>query len=93
MMHTEEEITEIVKRKIEADEKLGDQAGGSGHLGYVSYTIDEIKTRPLPQGNIEIQYAYTLIVETEFTVYPDNPPMEYPKNTVLVIDNDKNIVT
>ena len=92
-MFTEKEIEEIIKRKIEADEKLGEQSGGSDHLSYTSYSINEIKTERLSDNEIEVRYNYTIFVETEFTVYPDNPPMEYSKTGLIIIDKDKNVVS
>ena len=88
-MFSKEELHEIVKQEIESGEKLGSQRGGSGHLGYVSYSLEEVKTSQLTGGNIEIHYRYTLSVETEFTVYPDNPPLEYSKSKVIVVDKNK----
>ena len=75
-MISENQIKDIVKQRIESDEKLGDQAGGSGHLGNVSYRVDSIESREIEGGKLEIIYKYTLITETEFTYYPDNPPYE-----------------
>ncbi len=92
-MFNEEEIHEIVKRKIEADEKLGEQTGGSSHLSYVSYVLNNVKTKQLSDEKIEIQYKYKIFIESEFTVYPDNPPMEYPKTKVIVVDKNKKIIS
>ena len=75
-MYTEKEIEDLVKQRIEADEKLGDQAGGSGHLSHVSYRIDSIKSKEIEGNKLEITYTYTLLIESEFTYYPDNPPYE-----------------
>lgn len=70
-MFSEKEIREIVEGKISQDENLGEQVGGSGHLGYQSYKIDHIsKPEKIQTGNEEtwrITYIYTLYVETEFT--------------------------
>lgn len=92
-MFKEEEIREIVKQKIETDEQLGNQAGGSGHLGFKGYVLNEVKTKQLSESKLEIRYAYTVYVETEFTYYPDNPPMEYPHSGVMVVDKNKNILS
>lgn len=85
-MLTENEIQDMVKQKIESEEKTGDQAGGSGHLSFVSYTIDKIETREISEECMEISYNYTIIVESEFTIYPDNPPYEYPHSGKIVVD-------
>jgi len=82
----EKSIEKIVREQIEKVEKLGDQAGGSGHMGHISYRIDGIKTKELEDGNREVSYDYTLMVETEFTYYPDNPPHEISVSGILVLD-------
>lgn len=87
-MLTEEEIQVLVKHKIETDEDFGVQSSGSGHLGNKTYAIDNVQTKKLENGNLEIRYQYTLFVETEFTYYPDHPPMEYPKTGLLVVQNN-----
>jgi len=80
------DIENIVKQNIETDESLGDQAGGSGHMGNVSYRIDDIKTSKTRPGKLEISYKYTLITVTEFTYYPDNPPYETSKENTMVVN-------
>lgn len=96
-MLSESEIEDIIKNKIDQDEGLGDQVGGSGHLGYVSYTIDNIsqpKRVETDKGDgWEITYDYTLIVETEFTYYPDNPPREYKYKKTIILDNNGKIIS
>lgn len=91
-MFTEEELQEIVKKKIETDEKLGTQAGGSGHLAYKYFALNKLTAKQLTEDKLEIRYSYTVYVETEFTYYPDNPPMEYPNSGVMVVDKNKNIL-
>lgn len=85
-MLTEKKIREIVESQIRQDNELGERAGGSGHLSYVSYRIDEIIPRDLQDGRTEIAYTYTLIIETEFTYYPDNPPYEDPRSGIVIVD-------
>ena len=92
-MFTEDEIERIIKKRIEADEMLGDQSGESGHVGYVSYKINDVKMVQLNDEKIKIEYRYTTFVETEFTIYPDNPPMEYPKLKVIIVDKNKKIIS
>ena len=41
-MLTKEQIETAIRQQIEKDEKLGEQSGGSGHMGYVDYVIDMI---------------------------------------------------
>jgi hypothetical protein len=92
-MFTEEQVLEIIKEKIAADEKLGEQSGGSGHLGYVSYKIKDYKTKQVSSKELEIAYQYCVYVETEFTYYPDNPPLEYHLEKVIVVNRDKKILS
>ena len=92
-MFSDAEILEIIDKRIGADEKLGDQAGGSGHMGFVSYNLDEYKTKMISKDILEITYTYTIFVETEFTYYPDNPPMEYPNTKVIKVSSDKKIIS
>jgi hypothetical protein len=92
-MFTEGQILEIIKQKIAADEKLGEQSGGSGHLGFVSYDIKDYKTKQISPEQLEISYQYCIYVETEFTSYPDNPPLEYHLEKVIVVNRDKEILS
>ncbi|MBN2412457.1 hypothetical protein JXQ31_12270 [candidate division KSB1 bacterium] len=91
-MYTDKEILEIIDQKITADEKLGEQAGGSGHLGFVSYQINYFKTRQISPQRLEIAYSYTVYVESEFTYYPDNPPKPYTHDKKIMVNRDKVIV-
>ncbi len=91
-MFSQEQLTEIVRRHIESQEKLGYQAGGSDHSAYVSYEIRKIETFPLDARKVRIRYEYVLFVETEFTYYPDNPPMEYEKSQEIIVDEKGQIV-
>ena len=75
-MFTKESIKEIIESYIEKTENLGDQTGGSGHMGFVSYNLVEYNSQELPGKKVEIIFKYVISVETEFTYYPDNPPME-----------------
>jgi hypothetical protein len=84
-MLTKEQIEEAVHRQIESDEKPGDQAGGSGHMGYVDYTVDEIGEPVEMDNGWEVSYRYTIEVTTEFTIEPDNPPYRYPKEGKVII--------
>lgn len=90
-MLSEQEIQNLVQKQIERTEKLGHQSGGSGHMAYVGYKIDEIEITHLPNGKIRVDYRYSTYVETEFTYEPDNPPMEYPSSGSFVIDEENSI--
>jgi metal-responsive CopG/Arc/MetJ family transcriptional regulator len=83
-MQQEELINELVRKQIEKDHQLEEQTGGSGHLSFVSCHIDEIIWKKRQDKKLEIQYAYHLIIETEFTCEPDNPPhRSYYKKTII----------
>ena len=91
-MLTDGEIKKIVKQKIEEDEKLGYQSGGSGHMGYVSYQLNDVKIMDAAGDTIKVEYNYSTFVESEFTIEPDNPPMEDIKSRIIIIDKNKNII-
>ena len=69
-------------------ENIGEKAGGSGHLSSTDYTIDEIAEPEKLAEYYNIKYQYTISITTEFTIYPDNPPHEYSREVVILI-NDK----
>ena len=87
-MITPEELEKIIRQKIESEEKLGEQSGGSGHMGYVDYDIEKIDEPVLTDEGYSVNYAYTLIITTEFTYEPDNPPYRVPVSKTLLIDRD-----
>ncbi|MBU0476165.1 MAG: hypothetical protein KKF62_18620 [Bacteroidetes bacterium] len=91
-MFTKEEIEELVKAKIESDEKLGEQTAGSGHLSYVSYKLMDFSSKEMPDNNLQIDYNYSTFVETEFTYEPDNPPYEYNHKKRIFITSEKVII-
>lgn len=96
-MFSEKEIRDIVNTKICQDEDLGEQVGGSGHLGYKSYKINQInKPEKIQTDNNQeiwrITYSYTVYVETEFTYYPDNPPREYRYKKTIFLDRNRKFV-
>ncbi len=86
----QEKIEQLVNQQIKKTEKLGYQSGGSGHMGHVSYRINEINTRKLDDDKTEISYTYTLYIETEFTYHPDNPPHEPTYSGVIIVDKQGN---
>ncbi|MBT4409753.1 MAG: hypothetical protein HOC82_07905 [Bacteroidetes bacterium] len=88
-----DKIYKLVQDKIEAGEKLGSQSGGSGHMGHVSYVIDHIeidqsKSPDLINAEWQVDYQYTIFIETEFTYYPDNPPYETKYTQRLFLNHD-----
>ncbi|UCE13566.1 MAG: hypothetical protein JSV04_15480 [Candidatus Heimdallarchaeota archaeon] len=92
-MFSEAELKRLINAKIATDEDLGEQVGGSGHLGFSSYEINFISD-PVKKNNKtwKITYEYTVFVETEFTYYPDNPPYEYQYRKTIFVDDDGKIV-
>jgi len=85
-MLTEEKIKDIVEAWVQNTGKQESQTGGSGHLSHVSFRIDSVSSRILDNGTSEISCSYTLMTETEFTCYPDNPPYETPCSATIIVD-------
>ena len=52
-------------------------------MGFSSYKITDFRTKQISADLLEISYRYSIIIETEFTYYPDNRPMEYPHKKVI----------
>lgn len=99
MSFSEQEIRNRVSAFIEAEENLGDQAGGSGHLSHVSYQIDTIDweldhDREDQKGQYaRVQFVYTISVVTEFTYEPDNPPYTEQYKQCILLDRDYRLVS
>ena len=85
-------LEKTIRSIIESEENLGEQAGGSGHLSNVSYTIDRIGTPFHDEENWSVLVVYTIVVETEFTVYPDRPPYERTYARTIIVDKEGNVV-
>lgn len=92
-MFTNEEVENIVKSYIEQVEKIGYQSGGSGHMGFVSYDLREFNFVEISEEQIKITFKYIVIVETEFTYYPDNPSQETEYEKEIIINNKKEIIS
>jgi len=92
-LFTKQEILKIIEQKISSDHKLGEQTGGSGHKGSVEYQINDFETVQISPNQLEITYSYNISIVTEFTYYPDNPPMEFPYHKKIVVDRNKEIVS
>ena len=75
-MSKKHHIESIVKRYIKSIHKLGEIAGGSGHIGHASLTLDKCDFKQLENSDIEVHFKYTIITETEFTYSPDDFPAE-----------------
>ena len=91
-MSKKEDIEKVVNNYIESIHNTGTRSGGSGHLGHVSYTLDEVNYKDLRDGFIEVNIKYTLITETEFTYYPDNPPYEYKYQKKIIINQNGRVL-
>ena len=84
-MFTKVELEKVISDNIIKDENLGERAGGSGHLSSVSYKIERFSSEEIENGKWKIDFTYSLITESEFTYYPDNPPYTtYFKNTIII---------
>jgi hypothetical protein len=90
----------VVIQNIEKNENLGEKSGGSGHLSYNSYNLEEIYP-PVQKGNKwEVTFKYSIFTETEFTIEPDNPPYKKTYQKTIFIDekyekikeNDKKLI-
>ncbi len=90
------EVEDIVKNFIRTQEDIGKRSGGSGHSGYINFSLEMVsEPRQITfEGEKcwEIEFVYILVVETEFTYYPDNPPSEYSYQQTITITDDKKIV-
>jgi len=87
-MITREELEKMIRSTIESEEKLGEQSSGSGHMGYIDYDIDKIGEPVLTEEGYAVSYSYTLIITTEFTYEPDNPPYRVPVSKSMLIDKE-----
>ena len=87
------EIEKIVRNKIESDEKLGDHAGGSGHMAHVSYELVQISDPIKINEGYKIDYEYKIEITTEFTYWPDNPPQTYLNQKSILINADGKIIS
>jgi len=90
-MFSDEQIEDIVRRYIESKEKLGTHSGGSGHMSDISYNIDDISEPEDCEEGCSVTFQYTIVVISEFTVWPDNPPSEHRYAKKIIIDEKGNI--
>ena len=69
-------LKELLLGEIEKRHKLGEQVGGSGHLGYVSFTNLEIGEPAEIEYNgektFEIPFTFETYTESEFHYATDN---------------------
>ena len=80
------DIEQLIREKIERQEKPGEYTGGSGHLGSVDYQLESVEPPVLTGEGYRINYRYTRIITTEFTYEPDNPPYRILVEGYIIID-------
>jgi hypothetical protein len=91
-MLSEKDIEELIKKQISKDEKTGEHAGGSGHLSFVTSSIDQTVIKKEEKNHLVITYWYTISIESEFTCYPDNPPYVNHYKRTIIIDKKGRII-
>lgn len=84
-MNPHDDILAKIEGYIKSRHRLGEQGGGSGHKGYVSFRVDDYEVHDIEDNKTEVSFKYTLITETEFTYYPDNPPYEDRYESKIII--------
>ncbi|GAB4294773.1 MAG: hypothetical protein Kow0068_19580 [Marinilabiliales bacterium] len=87
-MLTEHEKS-LITKKINLIENAGENTGGSSHKSFTTITIDDINI--IKETSLEklIECQYTVIIETEFTYYPDNHPNETTYKIVIKLTDNK----
>jgi len=90
---SKEEVEKLIRSYIEKIENLGEQSGGSGHLSFTSYQLIEFDHKKINDDQVKARFTYIVVVDTEFTYYPDNPPYETEYEKKIVIDKEKNIIS
>ena len=95
-MFTDTQLRDIVMRWIEVDEGLGTHTGGSGHMGHIGAHIEEmgnpVETTHDGRKAWKVTYVYVKSITTEFTIYPDNPPMEYVNRQTSLISEEGKVI-
>ncbi|MBI4649459.1 MAG: hypothetical protein HY738_23385 [Bacteroidia bacterium] len=91
-MFTKDELKEILISRIESDEKLGYQAGSGDHIGHIDYDLDTFSEPIEVEKGWLVSYEYLTVVTTEFTIWPENPPMVYRHKKAIIIDEYGKII-
>jgi len=91
MSEIKNKIRQAIEQYIAGEHPLGEGAGGSGHLGHVSSRIDEFSYTEKENGYL-VTFKYTILTETEFTYYPDNPPYEDRYEASINLDREFRLV-
>jgi hypothetical protein len=86
----------VVDEFLQATENIGDQVGSSGHMARVSLTIDKVDVpmQVMHEGvpAWEITFIYTISIESEFTIYPENPPREHTYQQTIIVDGSRTVL-
>lgn len=82
----------LILERVTKNENLGEHAGGSGHLSHTSLHDLKVVSQKNTSLGLEVEYSYTLVVTTEFTIEPDNPPYEYHRKAKIIIGNNGEVV-
>ncbi len=81
-------IWEVVKAHLARTGNAGDGVGSGGHLGFVALSINTISDPKNTGDGWQVTFDYTITIETEFTTYPDNPPMQQRRSGELLITDE-----
>lgn len=81
-------IRDTVIKALERKHKIGDRAGGSGHLGFVSLANVVIEnTQSTTNGGFRVSVSYHIFVETEFEYSGNDDYNKKHYSCDLLIDN------
>lgn len=86
-----EALKTLIEKRIAKDERLGDQAGGSGHLSHTSVNLDGFEVSETTDG-LQVDYRYTKYIETEFSYEPDSSGPTYKCSKSIWLDSQGNVV-
>jgi len=92
-----DKLKEIILREIEKHRKIGDQVGGSGHMGHVRITgMEIIKLTDVEFGDKrarKVVFAFKTYTETEFEHPPEMDVLyESSYTDRLIVDDDLNVL-
>lgn len=90
-MLSQEQIVQLVRDKIISEVNPGDHAGSSGHLGNRQLEITWIHASRL-ETSWKAEGEYIVTTETEFTIYPDNPPYEEHYKIQMILNDSGDIL-
>lgn len=81
MVKPKPELIELLVRwHLSETESLGNLVGGGGHLGYRSLSQLIIKDITESGEGYGVSFDYSIQTDSEFTIFPDNPPPEVHKS-------------